>query len=265
MAIKCDAVGSMDLKAAWEYQGVTSMINGDGFDSQIFTIITGPEEKGYTAHATYLCQSPVLERMCYGQFQESQTFEIRLPEDEPQAIRALIQYLYTGRFLDYGTMESGNGSAGAATQLAELYATADKYQLQDLKALVAKNLDTVIDVEERPIDFLLIMRATYTSIPDWDKARRKHFKNLATQLPKPNFMAKPMREVFDECISGGGILATDLVSALCLDYHQQLRSLYSNPKRMLSDALDLICRSGGDIDEFAVELAGLLDEKRWGK
>ena len=143
----------MDLKAAWEYEGITSMINGEyvtsqlvwttysrltvcsGFDSQIFTLTVGPEEKVYTAHATYLCQSPVLEKMCHGQFQESQTFEIRLPEDEPQAIRALILYLYTGRFLDYGTRESGNGSAGAAAQLAELYATADKYQLQISKGL----------------------------------------------------------------------------------------------------------------------------------
>ncbi len=70
---------------------------GSGFDSQIFTLIVGREEKVYTAHATYLCQSPVFENICYGHFQESQTFEIRLPEDEPQAIRALIQYFYTGR------------------------------------------------------------------------------------------------------------------------------------------------------------------------
>lgn len=178
--------------------------------------------------------------MCHGQFQESQTFEIRLPEDEPQAIRALILYLYTGRFLDYGTRESGNGSAGAAAQLAELYATADKYQLQDLKGLVTKNLKAVVDVEERPMDFLSMMRAMYARIPDSDNDCRKYFKNNAAQLPKPNLMSKPMRELFDECIFDGGSLATDLVCALCSDYHSQLRSLRSDPDKMVQDALDML-------------------------
>ncbi|KAL8980184.1 MAG: hypothetical protein Q9205_004658 [Flavoplaca limonia] len=249
----------MDLKAAWEYQGVTAVIHWDGFDSQIFTLIVGREEKVYTAHATYLCQSPVFEKICYGHFQESQTFEIRLPEDEPQAIRALIQYLYTGRFLDYGTIESGRGPAGAATQLADLLIMADKYQLHDLQILVAKNLDAIIDVEERPIDFLWIMQATYASVTELDKSRRKHFKNFASQLPKPNLMGKSLREVFDECISGGGVLASDLVSALWLDYHIQLRSLRSNPEKMILDAFAMVKASGGDLNDFmskiyAVEL-----------
>ena len=102
------------------------------------------------------------------------------------------------------------------------------------------NLKAVVDVEERPMDFLSMMRAMYARIPDGDNDCRSYFKNVAAQLPKPNLMSKPMRELFDECIFDGGSLATDLVCALCSDYHSQLRSLRSDPDKMVQDALNML-------------------------
>ncbi|KAL8855318.1 MAG: hypothetical protein Q9178_008032 [Gyalolechia marmorata] len=194
----------MEKKAAWEYQGVTSTINGDGFDSQIFSIITGPEGKVYTAHATYLSQSPVFEKICHGQFHESLTFQIKLPEDDPEVIRALIQYLYTGNFHDFGTIKSGRGSKGAGSQLARLYVTAEKYQLQVLKELVLSKFGSVSDPEERPIDFLCMAETMYENTPDTDTTWRTFFRSFAARLPKPNRMSKSVREVFDNFVSSGG-------------------------------------------------------------
>ncbi|KAL8923442.1 MAG: hypothetical protein Q9172_003139 [Xanthocarpia lactea] len=213
----------MEKKAAWEYQGVTSKINGDGFDSQIFTIITGPEGKVYTAHAAYLSQSPVFEKICHGRFQESLTFEIKLPEDDPEVIRALIQYLYTGNFHDFGTIKSGRGSKGAGSQLARLYVTAEKYQLQVLKELVLSKFGSVLDPEERPIDFLCMAESMYEITPDTDTLWRNFFKSFAARLEKPIWMSKPSRNVFDYYVYGGGAQAVDMVEAICTDYEWRPR------------------------------------------
>ena len=51
--------------------------------------------------------------MCNGPFEESQTFKIRLPEDRPNVIEALTEYLYSGDFRDYGTTLSGENTKTA--------------------------------------------------------------------------------------------------------------------------------------------------------
>lgn len=91
-----------------------------GFDSPVFTIIVGPEKTRFNAHTAYLSQSPVLDRMCNGNFKESHDFHINLPFDDPPVIHAMLQYLYSGKFLDFGTVESGHGFSGAADQLADI-------------------------------------------------------------------------------------------------------------------------------------------------
>ena len=231
MAKGLDTVGLMDLKAAWEYEGITSMINGEyvtsqlvwttysrltvcsGFDSQIFTLTVGPEAKSFTAHAAFLSQSPVFEKMCSGEFQESHTCEIKLPEDDPEVIRAFIQYLYTGNFLDFGSMESGHGPKGAELQLARLYMTAEKYQMQNLKVLILGKLFCVLDPEQRPLDFLSIAGLMYDNIPDSDSGWRTLFKNCAIYLPKPSLMSKSIRTRFDNCLHRGGAQAVDMMEA----------------------------------------------------
>ncbi|KAL8727674.1 MAG: hypothetical protein Q9166_005910 [cf. Caloplaca sp. 2 TL-2023] len=214
-----------DMRAAWEYGEVTSMIHGNGFDSQIFIfiVIVGSEEKAFTAHESFLSQSPVFEKMCHGQFQESHAFEIKLPEDDPKVMRAIIQYLYTGNFLDFGSMESGHGPKGAGSQLAALYVTAEKYQLQNLKNLVLAKLGSMIDLEVHPLDFLCIAELIYASIPDTDNLWRGFFKQYAGLMPKPRFMSKSVRCAFDVYIHEGGTQAVDMMDAICSDYDNQIQ------------------------------------------
>ncbi|KAL8646350.1 MAG: hypothetical protein Q9226_006898, partial [Calogaya cf. arnoldii] len=99
----------------------------------MFTLIVGPAGNSFTAHAAYLSQSPVFEKMCNGEFKKGQTSEIELPEDDPEVISALIQYLYSGNFVGFGSLGTGQGPKDVGSQLAALYVTADKYQLQKLK------------------------------------------------------------------------------------------------------------------------------------
>lgn len=88
---------------------------------------------------------------------------INLPEDEVEIIQATIQYFYTGDFWVFGstaTLETTEGigkdaavkatgceKLAAAENLATMYITADKYQIQDLKSLVVKKLAAVVDTK----------------------------------------------------------------------------------------------------------------------
>ncbi|KAL8799712.1 MAG: hypothetical protein Q9182_005690 [Xanthomendoza sp. 2 TL-2023] len=215
----------MDLRAAWEHDGVTSVISGHGFDSPIFTILTGPEEKIFSAHATYLYQSPVFRTACEEQIRvRDHTYGLKLPDKDPNVMAALLQYLYTGDFLDFGTMESGAGPAGAGAQLADMYSAAHDYELPNLKILVLRKLEVIIDAEERPDEFLSIMKAIYAKVNDAEEEYREFFRQCAVQLPKPVAMLREMRSLFSSCISSGGILAIDLVDAICMSYNAQRKS-----------------------------------------
>ncbi|KAL8712376.1 MAG: hypothetical protein Q9225_006953, partial [Loekoesia sp. 1 TL-2023] len=201
--------------AAWQRGKVTALIDAEGFVSTVFTVIAGAEKQRFTAHAAYLSQSPVLERMCYGRFKESQESRIELPDDDPVVIKAIIQYLYSGDFLDFGTIESGGGSAGAADQLSDIYITAEKYQLLDLKSLVIEKLRTVTDVEERPVEFLTTAQKIYADIPEErPDVYRDFFIEMATDIPRPKIMSKPLHQAWLETLSYGGILAVDLATSM---------------------------------------------------
>lgn len=149
-----------------------------GFDSQIFTLIVGPEdeEKTFTAHASYLSQSPVFDRMCNGHFEEAHTFKIRLPEDTPKVIEALIEYLYSGNCRNYGTMLSGEDAKTATHQLAELYCVAEKNGLGDLKILVMNRLAAVTDVKNKAAEFLSVASIIYARTSESDEVYRTFSK-----------------------------------------------------------------------------------------
>lgn len=195
-----------------------------GFDSQMFTLTVGPEAKSFTAHAAFLSQSPVFEKMCSGQFQESHTCEIKLPEDNPEVIRAFIQYLYTGNVLDFGSLASGHGPKGAGLQLAGLYMTAEKYQMPNLKDLVLWKLGSLLDPTKHPEEFLFIARLMYENIPDSDSGWRSLFKDCAMCLLKPSLMSKCVRTVFDHYLHQGGAQAVDMMEAKCTHYEALLDS-----------------------------------------
>ncbi|KAL8684708.1 MAG: hypothetical protein Q9224_006175 [Gallowayella concinna] len=149
------------------------------------------------------------------------TYGLKLPDQDPSVMGALLQYLYTGNFLDFGTIESGAGSAGAAVQLADMYSAAHDYELPNLKILILEKLKVFIDAEERPNEFLYIMKAIYAKIDDADEEYRDYFRQWAVQLPKPVAMLREMKSLFSSCISSGGILAVDLVDAICMSYNEQ--------------------------------------------
>jgi BTB/POZ domain len=66
--------------------------------SAIITICVGPEQRLFAGHEEILCQSPFFEAACRGQFVESNAKRINLPEEIPEVLSSVLEYLYKGDY-----------------------------------------------------------------------------------------------------------------------------------------------------------------------
>ncbi|KAL8640340.1 MAG: hypothetical protein Q9228_002725 [Teloschistes exilis] len=177
-----------------------------------------------------------------------QTRQINLPEEDSRVVRAMIQYLYTGNFWDFGmgevspeeTTEPEDDLTQAADELAAIYIVADKYQLPDLRTLIVGKLTTHIDIQRPPIEFLQMARKTYTYMPESEDIFRTFFKETATELPKPSEMAQNLSHIFNDCIMDGGIMAIDMFAALCAKNSAEVNSARKQGGRELSASIELL-------------------------
>ncbi|WYZ35311.1 hypothetical protein EsH8_I_001587 [Colletotrichum jinshuiense] len=66
--------------------------------SPIVTLTVGREGRLFAAHEDVLFQSPFFEAACRGQFFESQSKRISLPDEEPEVFSSVLEYLYKGDY-----------------------------------------------------------------------------------------------------------------------------------------------------------------------
>ena len=78
------------------YAGVSNIVSHSRFSSSVFSISVGPHNEPFFAHESVLSQSPVLGRMCIGDFKESKQKHIDLPEDNATTFGKVLDYLYSG-------------------------------------------------------------------------------------------------------------------------------------------------------------------------
>lgn len=104
--------------------------------------------------------------------EEAQTGIIEMPEDEPIALAALIQYLYT---CDYSLDTTGRD--GALLAHAKVYGIADKYCLPSLKQLAISKFIAATnalgdhhssDSNSLKLDFLNALEYLYASTPEYE-------------------------------------------------------------------------------------------------
>ncbi|KAI9733916.1 MAG: hypothetical protein M1834_002571 [Cirrosporium novae-zelandiae] len=72
----------------------------DDFLSPIITLVVGEEQKKMTAHQSLLYRkSGFFAAALSGNFRESKEDLIKLPEDDPELIKLLLHWMYTGKIL----------------------------------------------------------------------------------------------------------------------------------------------------------------------
>lgn len=64
----------------------------------MITLYIGQDRVKYHAHEDTLCQLPFFQAALQGQFKEAETKTIDMPEDDPDAVAALLEWLYTGKY-----------------------------------------------------------------------------------------------------------------------------------------------------------------------
>ena len=73
-------------------------VSSSTLTSAIITICVGPEQRLFAGHEEILCQSPFFEAACRGQFVESNAKRINLPEEQPEVLSSVLEYLYKGDY-----------------------------------------------------------------------------------------------------------------------------------------------------------------------
>src|SRR5690606_4839200 len=68
-----------------------------------FTIAAGPYT--FRVHRAVICsQSGYFETLCESEFKEAQERKVELKEDDPEAVRCVIEFLYTRDYRVHGLM-----------------------------------------------------------------------------------------------------------------------------------------------------------------
>jgi hypothetical protein len=89
-------------------------------------------QEPFFAHESVFSKSPVFDVLCKSQFCEGVSMHIDLPEDDPNMLNLLLEFLYTGSFNEPKDIE------GVLVAFQELYVLADKCQLFGLKTSVVR-------------------------------------------------------------------------------------------------------------------------------
>ncbi|KAI4251707.1 MAG: hypothetical protein LQ352_004695 [Teloschistes flavicans] len=167
--------------------------------SRLFIVCAGAQKREFSITETLLRKSPVLARMCDGEFKRPHTPRIDLPEDNPDHIENIIEFLKTGRLCLAGcpARQYEENRLDHLRWKAGLYLTVVKYGLEEMKHPVVKSCvfkwwDLTLN------EWFHLAEDTYAALPaddHWFRWLRNYTDKFAA---------------LDKWIEKGGRLATDI-------------------------------------------------------
>jgi len=216
-------------------QSLDSPPMASNLTSPIITMVVGPSQRLFACHQDVLSISPFFATALRGQFYESFSRRIELPDEVPEVFSSVLEYLYKGDYYPRllhdkkrntwaledapadghgrGSMEATvyhPGVDGVLLKDTAIYCTAEKYGLEELKrlALRKQGLQTGIQVDV----ILRSARYAYQYTPDQDAKLRAHFLALIIRSRKTFKRSGTMQM---EMEAGGSKLFFDLFVAMC--------------------------------------------------
>lgn len=138
--------------------------------SPIITLRIGPDETTLRAQENILCRLPFFRAALQGGFQEASDKTITMPEDDPESIGTLIEFLYTGSY-SYtfqlaalpGTDDGDTIPISDVTQGSfhvAVYAVASKYDCEELVKGALSNFKYVL-TQLTGLDVITLWKAAY--------------------------------------------------------------------------------------------------------
>lgn len=136
------------------------------------TLVIGPDNTLFHTSQSILCRLPFFRAALQGGFLEASDQRITMPEDEPQTVAALIEFLYTGSYT-YSYRASPEAADEAAVELttpatelvegvyhAGVYSTAQKYGCAGLEEAALKAFMFVLG-HLKGVDVMHLWEAAY--------------------------------------------------------------------------------------------------------
>lgn len=208
--------------------------------SAIVTIIVGNDQRLFAAHEDVLCHSPFFAEALRGQFFESTSRRIDLPDEEPEIFSCILEYLYKGDYyprlvhdkrrqtwmLEGAVTSPDPNKTGDRVVAVEptfyhsgvgdvllrdtaVYCAADRYGLEELKKLSLRKQGLQSGIEVGTI--LRSARYAYENTPDSDSRLRAHYLALIIRSRKTFKRSGTMQMEMEL----GGKLFFDLFVAMC--------------------------------------------------
>jgi len=208
---------------------------GSTLTSPIVTLVVGHEQRLFAAHEDVLCHSPIFAAALKGKFLDSSTKKVELPDEEPEILSCVLEFLYKGDYYprllhnkrrntwdleDAQDLKSGGrGNCESTIYLSSvggevlrdtvIYCAAEKYGLDELKrlALRKQGLQSGIQVDV----ILRSARYAYEHTPDTESRLRAHYLALIIRSRKTFKRSGTMQMEMEN----GGKLFFDLFVAMC--------------------------------------------------
>jgi len=190
-------------------ESLGSPAGGSVLTSPIITLIVGPERRIFAAHEDVLSRSPFFAAALKGQFLEASMKQVDLPDEEPEIISCILEYLYKGDYfprllhnkrrnsweLEDAQDNSKSGGRGSSEAImvhpgvdgellrdTVVYCAAEKYGLEELKRLALRKQGLQSGI---PVDVILrSARYAYDHTPDSESRLRAHYLALIIRSRK---------------------------------------------------------------------------------
>lgn len=217
-------------------QSMESPPIGSSLTSPIATLVVGRDQRLFAAHENVLSISSFFREILKAQFFENSSKRIMLPDEEPEVVSSVLEYLYKGDYyprllhdkrrnaweledvqgnIDMGgrgSVESTiyhDGVGGVLLKDSVIYCTAEKLGLDELKRLAIRKQGLQSGIQ---VDVILrSARFAYDNTSDQDAKLRAHYLALIIRSRKTFKRSGTMQMEMEK---GGSKLFFDLFVAM---------------------------------------------------
>ncbi|PLB35372.1 BTB/POZ domain-containing protein [Aspergillus candidus] len=153
-------------------------------------------------------QSDYFQALLSNNWAESTSRTIRLEDDDPESVKAMVQFMYEFDYDDSATDDTSTEEVHPTIFHIRVYKTADKYLIPELKVYALRKFLTATNTSKKLTTLLpQIIEEAYAATPASDSRLRR----AVLELVLSNQDKLIRRDAFIEVIKNGGDFAVDFM------------------------------------------------------